>query len=84
MKKNFLFIVMLLVVFSSILSAVSIAELSEESKQLVKEFAISVDQEITEINFEAVEGMKYEIKGKTPDYIIIEIDGWYYIIPTFE
>jgi len=84
MKRILTLVLLLLVFTSTMLSAVSLLDLNEENKQQVKEFSISVDQEITETNFEAVEGIKYNIVFKTPHYIIIEIDGYYYIIDTTE
>ena len=82
MKKSLIFVLLMLVTFSTLLSAWSIADLPEEEREIVKNFAISVDAEITESNFGEVEYLKYEIVLKLADYIIIEIDGYYYIIST--
>lgn len=82
MKKSLIFIILMLVMFSTLLSAWSIVDLPDEEREIVKNFAISVDAEITESNFEEVEYLKYEIVLKLSDYIVIEIDGYFYIIST--
>ena len=82
MKKGLIFIILMLVMFSTLLSAWSIVDLPDEEREIVKNFAISVDAEITESNFEEVEYLKYEIVLKLSDYIVIEIDGYFYIIST--
>ena len=77
-----MFIMMFIIVSSSLLATTYLENLTEEERQQVKDFSISVDQDITETNFEELEGIEYTIEVRTPRYIIIKIKGYYYIIDT--
>ena len=84
MRKSIIIFIMLMLFSSTLLFAEYLENLTDEEKQAVLEFSMSVDQEITETNFEAVEGVRYEIVLKTPHYIVIKIGDYYYIIDTTE
>jgi type VI protein secretion system component VasK len=84
MRKIMIIFIMLMLFSSTLLFAEYLENLTAEEKEAVLEFSMSVDQEITETNFEAVEGVRYDIVLKTPHYIVIKIGEYYYIIDTTE
>lgn len=79
MKKLFMFIFAVSLCFS--INSVTLADLDYDEQIIVKDFVISLDDEITMANVELLEGIEYEIVHKDSGFIIIEKDGYYYIIP---
>ena len=84
MRKIIIILIILLSFSTSLLFAGYLENLTDEERQTVLEFSMSIDQEINETNFEFVEGIRYDLLSKTPHYIIIRIGDYYCIIDTTE
>lgn len=79
MKK--IMLVFILVCISSFLLSITLADLDFEEQLLVKDYVISLDEEISYANVEELEGVEYEVIYESDDYIIIVKDGNIYILP---
>jgi len=79
MKK---FVSSLILIFvCSVMFSLSLSDFDLEDQLLIKELVVSLDIEITFSNVEMLEGTHYNIIYESGDYIIVEKDGYYYIIP---
>lgn len=78
MKKLVLIFLMVLIVKVGI--ALTLSELDIDEQNLVEDLVISLDAEVNEMNFEDFEGIKYELIYETTEYIIIRINGVFYIV----
>ncbi len=66
------------------LTAITLADLDIQERDLIEQFVIDYDQEITIANFESLENVKYSIIYITEEYIIIVIDDEIILIPVEE
>jgi 23S rRNA-/tRNA-specific pseudouridylate synthase len=74
-------IIFVLLVLGTLCFSITLADLDFEDQLAVKDYVISLDEEITEINVEQLEGMKYNIIFENDDYIIVEKNGVYVLVP---
>ena len=81
MKKQILLTLILGMLFTSIGYSLTLADLDIEDRIVTEEFIIEMDDEITQANIEDMEGIEFEIVYETGGYIIVLIEGKYYIIP---
>ena len=79
MKKSV--IVFMLLWLVSLCFSITLSDLGFEDQLVVKDYVISLDEEITELNVEELEGIKYEVIFEAEGYIIVKIDGVYILIP---
>ncbi len=79
MKKVFLSI--LLVISMLAINALTLADLDFEEQLVVKDYVISLDDELNYANVEDFEGISYNVIFEATEYIIVEINGKYYIVP---
>ncbi|MCK4654779.1 MAG: hypothetical protein KAU01_10080 [Candidatus Cloacimonetes bacterium] len=80
MKKRILVVLLSLLTFITVSSALTMDDLDIPDKMTVEEYLIEHFDEITSINVEEFEGEKYEIILENDEYIIIVVDGTIYII----
>jgi 23S rRNA-/tRNA-specific pseudouridylate synthase len=74
-------IIFVLLVLGTLCFSITLADLDFEDQLAVKDYVISLDEEITEINVEQLEGIKYNIIFENDDYIIVEKNGVYVLVP---
>ncbi|MCK4956712.1 MAG: hypothetical protein KAS49_03685 [Candidatus Cloacimonetes bacterium] len=87
MKKNLMIVILMLVVFTSMLSGAtssSTPEMSLQSEQIVRDFLVSISWQVSYMDYQTAQTIEYELLNKMPDYIVIRVGDYYYIIPTFE
>ena len=80
MKKKILLTLVLGMLFTSIGYSLTLADLDIEDKIVTEEFIIEMDDEITQANIEDLEGIEFELVYETDEYIIVLINGKYYIV----
>ncbi|MCF7814744.1 MAG: hypothetical protein K9N09_10825 [Candidatus Cloacimonetes bacterium] len=78
--KNFILLLVILGCFFT-LNSITLADLDFDEQIVVKDFVIGLDDDITEANVEMLEGSEYNVIYEDSGYIIIEKDGYYYIVP---
>ena len=79
--KKIIISLMMVLMLSSMVSALILDDLDIPDKMTVEEYLIENFDEITQINIEDLEGDKYEILVVGDDYIIIIHKGVIYVIP---
>lgn len=80
MKKKILFVLVFVIALTNIVFALTLADLNIEEKIIVEDAVLSADTEISSATFEMLEGIKYTIIYKTPEYIFIKIGDKYIIV----
>ena len=80
MKKKILLTLVLGMLFTSLSYSLTLADLDIEDKIVTEEFIIEMDDEITQANIEDLEGIEFELVYETDEYIIVLINGKYYIV----
>ena len=81
MKKRILLTLVLGMFLTSISYSLTLADLDIEDRIVTEDFIIEMDDEITPANIEELEDIKFWIVYETDGYIIVLIEGKYYIIP---
>ncbi len=79
--KNFFLSLIVILMLSSIASALTLEDLNVPDKTTVKDYLIDNFDSITQINIEEMEGEEYEIFYVGDDYIIIIHKGVIYVVP---
>ncbi len=79
--KNFFLSLIVILMLSSIASALTLEDLNVSDKTTVKDYLIDNFDSITQINIEEMEGEEYEIFYVGDDYIIIIHKGVIYVVP---
>ena len=80
MKKKILLTLVLGMLLTSLSYSLTLADLDIEDRIVTEEYIIEMDDEITQANIEEVEGTEFELVYETDGYIIVLIEGKYYII----
>lgn len=81
MKKVIISLIMI-IMLSSMVSAITLDDLEIPDKVNVKEYLISNFEEISQINFEDLDGVGYEIFAVGNGWVMVEVEGEIYIIFT--
>jgi len=79
--KKFILSLIVILMLSSLASALMLEELNVPDKTTVKDYLIDNFDSITQINIEEMEGEEYEIFYVGDDYIIIIHKGVIYVVP---
>lgn len=74
---------MMILLMLSILSinALTLADLGFEEQLVVKDFVISLEDELSYANVEDFEGITYNVIYEATEYIVVELKGKFYIVP---
>ena len=78
--KKIIISLMITLMLSSMISALTLDDLEIPDKMKVEEYLIENFEEITQINIEDLEGQGYEILVVGDKWVIIEVEGEIYII----
>ena len=78
--KRIIISLILFVMLSSMVSALTLDDLEIPDKTDVKEYLIANFEEITQINIEDIEGQSYEILVVGDKWVMVEVEGEIYII----
>ena len=78
--KKIIISLMITLMLSSMISALTLDDLEIPDKMKVEEYLIENFEEITQINIEDLEGEGYEILVVGDKWVIIEVEGEIYII----
>ena len=79
MKKIIISLIMF-VMLSSMVSALTLDDLEIPDKMTVEEYLIVNFEEITQINIEDLNGEGYEVFAVGDKWVMVEVDGEIYII----
>ena len=71
-----------ILMLSTLVSALTLDDLEIPDKMTVEEYLIANFEEISQINFEDLDGVGYEIFAVGNGWVIVEVEGEIYIIFT--
>ena len=80
MKKRVLLTLILGMLLTSLSYSLTLADLDIEDKIVTEEFIIEMDDEITHVNIEDLEGIEFWIVYETDEFIIVLIGDEYVIL----
>ena len=78
--KKIIISLMMILMLSSLISALTLDDLDIPDKLDVKEYLIENFEDITQINIEDLNGEVYEILAVGDKWVMVEVEGEIYII----